>query len=152
MTEGSWDRLRAEGFTISDDAALIDFDVVHGYLTQAYWSPGVSRDQVKRAAENSDVFWIYFKASTAAKPAQVGYARVLSDYASLAYLMDVFVLPAYRGKGLAAALTETILSDARFTQIRRWKLATRDAHRLYEKFGFNRTEPGKDMIRLQSPP
>jgi GNAT superfamily N-acetyltransferase len=121
--------------TIDDDPARLDLDVVHGFLTTSYWSPGVSRDTVARAAANSVVFGIY-RDGPQGSTSQVGYARAVTDRATFAYLADVFVLESERGAGLGHWLVETVLAHPELQGLRRWMLATADAHGLYAAHGF----------------
>jgi len=106
-------------------------DLVHGFLRQTYWSPGIPREVVQRAIENSFAFGLYTRAGE-----QIGFARVITDFATFAYLADVFVLEAHRGRGLGKFLVSSITSHPRLSGLRRWVLATRDAHKLYEQYGF----------------
>lgn len=120
------------GYRISTDPALLDLEVVHGFLTGSYWAAGVSREVVARSIERSLPFGLY----RADDGAQVGFARVVSDEATFAYLADVFVLDAHRGQGLGRWLVRTVLSHPDLQGLRRWVLATRDAHGLYAGEGF----------------
>lgn len=115
---------------ITTDPARVNLDVVHGFLTSCYWAKGISRETVGRSIEGSIPFSLYAGAS------QVGFARVISDRATIAYLGDVFVLDAYRGRGLARWLSETALAHPDLVGLRRWILLTRDAHALYASVGF----------------
>ena len=117
-------------FIISTDKSKIDIGYVHRFLTQSYWSPGVQVETVKKGMENSLCYGIYNS------DMQIGYARMITDRASFAYLCDVFVDEKFRGKGLGKWFMETILSHPDLQNLRRILLATRDAHTLYEKFGF----------------
>ena len=119
-----------EEYLISTDKALLDFGVIHGYLSRSYWSPEISMDIVKQAADNSVTFGVYRGA------VQVGYARVITDSTTFAYLADVFILEEERRKGLSKWLVETILQTPFLQGLRRWMLATKDAHGLYQQFGF----------------
>ncbi len=120
-----------KGFAISTDKTLIDFDVVYNYLSyQSYWAKGIPTHTLKNAIENSLCFGIY-QAS-----AQVGFARVITDKATFAYICDVFVLDNYRRLGLSKWLIQTIKQHPELQGLRRWSLATADAHGLYEQFGF----------------
>ena len=128
------------GYEISTDPARLDLDVIHGFLREAYWSPGVSRAVVERSIEHSIPFGLY-----APGGAQVGFARVISDRAVFAYLGDVFVLPEHRGHGLGVWLVQTILEHPELQGLRRFHLATADAHGLYERFGFRPADPAMEM-------
>ena len=136
---------------ISTDLARLDLDVVHGFLTTSYWSPGIPRDVVERAARHSLAFGVYDVAGGASR--QVGYARVITDRATFAYLADVFVLESHRGRGLARWLMEVIVAHPELQGLRRWMLVTRDAHGLYERFGFGPPpNPGGVMVRAMPNP
>jgi GNAT superfamily N-acetyltransferase len=117
-------------FEIGTDPARIDLSVVHGFLSQSYWSPGVPLEVIRRGIENSICFGVYRGTQ------QVGFARVVTDRATFAYLADVFVLEPHRGLGLSKWLIECIMAHPDLQRLRRWMLATRDAHELYGRFGF----------------
>jgi GNAT superfamily N-acetyltransferase len=119
------------GFEVSTDRARLDLPVIAGFLRGAYWSEGVPSEIVERSIEHSLPFGLYD-----ADGAQAGFARVVSDRAVFAYLGDVFVLPQYRGQGLGVALVECVLAHPELQGLRRWHLATADAHELYRRFGF----------------
>lgn len=138
---------RADGYRISTDRARIDLDVVHGYLARSYWSAGVAREVVARSIEHSLCFGIYADAGDA----QIGFARVITDYATIGYLADVFVLEEHRGKKLAVWLVETIMAHPRLQNFRVWRLGTRDAHTLYEKVGFRPLAHPDRMMEKVSP-
>jgi GNAT superfamily N-acetyltransferase len=134
------------GYLVSDERAQLDFDVIHGFLKDAYWAPGVPRETVERAARHSHPFGLY-QTHEPDGLSQVGYMRVLTDYASIGYLLDVFVLEAFRGRGLARWMVEAVLAEPCFAEIRTWVLTTKDAHELYRSFGFSEVEPGRYMTR-----
>jgi N-acetylglutamate synthase-like GNAT family acetyltransferase len=117
-------------FEISTDPARINVEAVHEFLTNSYWAKGIPVETVQRSIENSICFGMYFAQD------QIGFARVISDQATFAYLADVFILPAYRGRGLSKWLMECIFAHPDLQGLRRWMLATRDAHKLYANFGF----------------
>lgn len=117
-------------FLVSTDGARLDLDTVYNFLSDSYWAKGIPRSVVVRSIQNSLCFGLY------SGTAQVGFARVISDYATYAYLADVFIVEPYRGRGLAKWLMECIVSHPHLQGLRRWTLATRDAHELYAKFGF----------------
>ena len=122
---------RRGDYLISTDRSLLDLDVIHAFLSEeAYWSRGVSRGVVERSIENSLNFGLYQGTG------QVGFARVVTDHATFAWLADVFVLPGHRGGGLGKWLVETAVSHPELCGLRRWILATGDAHDLYARFGF----------------
>lgn len=122
---------RVQGdYAVSTDPARLDFDAIHAYLTRSYWSPGISRELVERAAANSLCFGLY------RGDEQVAYARVVTDQATFAYLCDVYVLEAHRGQGLSKWMMQSIQAHPGLQHLRRFMLATRDAHGLYAGFGF----------------
>lgn len=119
-------------YEISADPARLDVALIHRWLSEeSYWAAGIPRDVVERSIAGALNFGIYHKTQ-----GQVGFARVISDRATFAYIADVFVLEGHRDKGLSKRLMETILAHPELQNLRRWMLATRDAHALYEKFGF----------------
>jgi len=119
-----------DNFTISTDPARLDMDAVCDFLARAYWAAGRPRERTERALSNSLVFGLY------AGEKQIGLARIISDYAVFAYLCDVFIHEDYRAHGLGKWLIETVMSHPDLQGLRRWTLATRDAHRLYDQFGW----------------
>lgn len=114
------------------DPARQQIDVIHGFLTGCYWSPGVRREVIESAIRQSVVMGAF------SQPAgkQIGFARVVTDYATFAWLCDVFVLDEHRRRGVAQAMLERLFSDPRMKTLRRWCLATKDAHGLYRRYGF----------------
>jgi GNAT superfamily N-acetyltransferase len=124
-------RLWSKGdFEISSDPARVDVRMVHEFLTNSYWAKGIPIATVRLSIENSICFAVYHGRQ------QVGFARIISDLVTFAYLADVFILPAYRGRGLSRWLMECIVGHPDLQGLRRWMLATQDAHGLYAKFGF----------------
>ena len=123
---------RRGDFAISDDHARVDVDVVWNYLKRSYWAEGIPRDIVERAIANSLNFGLYRGGE------QIGFARVITDYATFAYVADVFVLEEFRGQKLAVWLMECVAAHPRLQGLRNIMLGTRDAHALYEKTGFAR--------------
>lgn len=119
-------------FEISTDRQRLDREMIHDFLSrESYWAQGRSLEVVNRGIENSLNFGIY------RGPQQIGFARVVTDYATFAWLADVFVLGEYRGQSLGKWLIEVIVAHPRLQGFRRWALATKDAHELYRNFGFN---------------
>lgn len=119
------------GYEITTDPARVDLDVVHRELAASYWSPGIPRHVVAKGIANSIAFSLLAPDGT-----QAGFARVVTDRASYAYLGDVFVLAEHRGKGLGKWLVETVLAHPDLQGLRRFALATADAHGLYARYGF----------------
>ena len=119
------------GYVISTDRARLDLNVIHGFLTNCYWAKGIPRELVARSIKHSLCFGVYDGGG-----AQVGFARVVSDFATYAYIADVFVLEPHRGRGLGKGLMESIVQHPALQELRRWNLTTRDAHTLYARFGF----------------
>jgi GNAT superfamily N-acetyltransferase len=132
-------------FLVSTDRALIDLDVVHGFLTKCYWAKGIPRDIVARSIENSLCFGVY------AEGKQIGFARLISDYATYAYIGDVFLLESFRGRGLGKWLMECIVQHPRLQGLRRWSLVTSGAHGLYAQFGFEPLKKPQNYMELHRP-
>lgn len=132
-----------ENYKISTDAALLDVPLIHQYLSeQSYWAAGIPFSTVQRSIQHSMCFGVYREAQ------QVGFARVVSDHATYAYLADVFILPAERGKGLSKWLMQVIVEHPDLQGLRRFVLATKDAHGLYAQFGFTEyAQPDRLMCR-----
>ncbi|WP_290591275.1 GNAT family N-acetyltransferase [Arenimonas sp. SCN 70-307] len=131
---------------ISDDPADVDLDVVHAFLSgQAYWSPGIPRALVEKAVANSLCFSAWLDGR------QVGFARIAGDRATFGYLADVFVLPDYRGRGIARALVAAAMAHPEVRGLRRIMLATRDAHALYASFGFGPPSRPENLMEIHRP-
>src|SRR6187402_3925457 len=120
-------------YEISTDPARLDVAAIHAYLTRSYWSPGIPIGIVERALRHSLCFGVY----ESADGAQVGFTRVVTDYATFAYLCDVYVLEEHRGHGLGKRMMREAMAHPALTGARRIMLATRDAHGLYRLSGFN---------------
>jgi GNAT superfamily N-acetyltransferase len=118
-------------YVISTDASRLDLRTVHNFLKTSYWAAGVPFEVVERSVENSMVFGVY------SGEEQVGFARVVTDRATFAYLADVFLLETHRGRGVGKWLMQTIFSHPDLQGLRRFMLATRDAHELYRRHGFD---------------
>lgn len=121
---------RRDAFTVSTDPARLDLDMLHGYLSTSYWSKGIPRALLERSIRHALPFGVYEGGR------QVGFARVVTDFATVGYLADVFVLEPWRGRGLSRFLMECVVAHPDLQGFRRWILLTRDAHGLYGKFGF----------------
>ena len=119
-----------EEIIISDDKSKLDVELIHKFLTTSYWAKGRTIDEVKNSFEHSICFGVY------KDDKQIGFARVLTDCTIFAYLMDVFILEEFRGNGFSKLLLNTIFEDDRFKSVKKWMLATKDAHSLYAQFGF----------------
>lgn len=134
---------RTEQFEISTDRSRLDVDLIHGFLsTESYWAQNRSRAQTETAIENSICFGVYSGND------QVGFGRVVSDRATFAYVGDVFVIEALRGRGVGKLIMEAMLAHPDLQNLRRWVLATRDAHEVYSRHGFaNLKHPERWMER-----
>jgi len=130
-------------FLISTDQQRLNIPFVHEFLSsQSYWAKGRSRELVERSIDNSLSFGVFHDNE------QIGFARVVTDYATFAWLADVFIIDTYRGQGLGRWLVEVITSHPQLQGFRRWLLATRDAHELYRQVGFRElAEPNRWMER-----
>ncbi|MEO8431821.1 MAG: GNAT family N-acetyltransferase [Acidobacteriota bacterium] len=129
MTGPPFER-RRDAFTISTDPALLDREAIRAFLAQSYWAAGIPQEVVDRSIEGSLPFGLYEEGR------QIGLARVITDRATFAYVADVYVLESHRGRGLGVWLLETIHAHPDLRNLRRWMLATRDAHALYRKTGW----------------
>ncbi|AUX46108.1 GNAT family acetyltransferase [Sorangium cellulosum] len=131
-----------EELLISSDKSLLDVDRIHAFLSSAYWSKGIPREVVERAIEGSLCFGLY-KAG-----AQIGFARVITDHATFAYLDDVFIVEAEQGKGYGKALVSRVMESLAPLHLRRTLLATADAHELYRRFGFTPLEKPERFMEI----
>ncbi|MEO4004741.1 GNAT family N-acetyltransferase [Flavobacterium sp. CAU 1735] len=133
-------------FTISTDKSKLDIAVIHHYLSQeSYWSKDIPVARIQKSIENALCFGIFHGDQ------QVGYAKVISDFSTMAYLGDVFVLEAYRGQGLSKWLMETIMSHPELQDLRRWILLTADAHELYQKYGWKPIASPEKWMEIHRP-
>ena len=129
------------GYEVSTDKARLDIDLIHKFLSEeSYWAKNIPRPVVERSIANALCFGAYDG------PEQVGFTRVVTDYAVFAYIGDVFVLPAHRGRGVSKMIMQAIRDHPDLQGLRRWHLLTRDAHALYRQFGFRDIEnPARHM-------
>ncbi|HEY6066855.1 MAG TPA: GNAT family N-acetyltransferase [Thermoanaerobaculia bacterium] len=136
---------RRDGFSISTDRTRLDRRAIHEFLAGSYWAKGIPREVVDASIDNSLCFGIYDGDRL------VGFARVITDSATFAYLADVYVLESHRGRGLATWLMESILAHPDLTGLRRWMLVTRDAHPLYRKVGFRELAHPERIMEMTFP-
>jgi GNAT superfamily N-acetyltransferase len=137
-----------QGYEISTDAARLDRAVIHRYLSEeAYWCPGISREVVDRSIDNSLCFGLF-----APDGSQAGFGRAVTDRATFAWLMDIFVLPEHRGRGLGKGLVETMLAHPGLQGLRHIGLATTDAHGLYARYGFEPADDGPRRMGISRDP
>ena len=133
-------------YTISDEKNLLDLKIIHKYLSEeSYWCSGIPIETVAKSIDGSHCFGLYHFEK------QIGFARVVTDHATFAYLADVFILSEHQGKKLSKWLMKTIVEHPKFQNLRRWMLATRDAHSLYEQFGFKPLEKPDRFMELHNP-
>lgn len=132
-------------FEISTDPERLDIDLIHGFLQTSYWASGRRRSVVERSITNSLCFGVYRAGR------QVAFARVVSDRAVFAYLMDVFVIPEFRGRGVSKVLMRAVLAHPELQNLRVFLLATRDAHSLYTQFGFRPLAAPERWMAIQDP-
>ena len=125
----AWEQRRGE-YTVTSDPDRLDMDVVHGYLSRAYWCEEIPRATLERALRHSLCFSLF------EGERQIGLVRVITDYTTFAYLCDVFVLESHQGKGLGTWMMQCVMQHPELQGLRRWHLTTRDAHALYRKVGF----------------
>ncbi len=130
---------------VDSDPERLDVAVVHGFLTDSYWAKGIPVETVRRSIRNSLCFGLYEGSR------QIGFARVVTDRATFAYLADVFVLESHRGRGLAKLLMDAVVAHPELQGLRRWMLATRDAHALYAQYGFTPLPAPEVFMQLHDP-
>lgn len=134
-------------FVISTDPEKLDLGVIHGYLAnESYWAEKIPPEVVAQAIEHSLNFGLYVNTGE-----QIGYARVITDFTTFAYLCDVFVLPKYRGKGLAKWLMASVMAQPDLQNLRRFMLMTKDAHRLYTRYGFAPVKDPANCLEIARP-
>lgn len=134
---------RKGNYLISTDKSKLDLKVIHNFLSNSYWAKGRSVKVSKLTIKNSLCFGVYFK------KVQIGFARIITDCATFAYIADVFILEEFRGRKLSIWLMDVIMNYGELQTIKRWLLATRDAHKLYEKFGFKNLEKPQNMMEVK---
>ncbi|ASZ11794.1 GNAT family N-acetyltransferase [Chitinophaga pendula] len=133
-------------FTINTDPQKLDIPLIHKFLSEeSYWAKNVPYEIVARAINNSLCFGLY------QQDTQIGFARVITDRASFAYLADVFIIPRFRGQGLSKWLVQNILAHPELQGLRRWMLATSDAHGLYSQFGFSAIQNPEPFMHIHNP-
>ncbi len=139
----SWQETRQARFTVSTDPERLNVDVIHDFLSrQSYWHRGIPRHLVERAIKNALCFGVYDETR------QVGFARVITDYATYAYVDDVFILPSHRGMGLSKWLMQCVMKHPDLQGLRRWSLTTRDAHGLYRQVGFTAPAEPEEYMEI----
>lgn len=138
--------LKRKEFVLSTDPARLDLGLIHRYLSEeSYWARGIPYEVVRRSIENSICFGIYQESQ------QVAFSRVISDLATYAWIGDVFVLPTQRKQGLGKWLVEAMLQHPDLQGLRRWTLATGDAHGLYARYGFKPVEQPERLMEIRPP-
>ncbi len=127
-----------DGFTLSTDKQYLDSNVIHHFLSvDSYWAKGISMEKVKKSIEKSSICFGMYEGNPADGEArQIGFVRAVTDFVRFAWIMDVFVLPEYRGRGLSKWMMETMISQSELKDVRKMMLCTYDAHGLYEQYGF----------------
>ncbi|EGT3625151.1 GNAT family N-acetyltransferase [Morganella morganii] len=135
-------------YRVSTEQSEMDFEVIHGFISNSYWAQGMPKALLRKALANSLCFGVFDKDKQ-----QVAFGRLITDKATFAYLADVFVLESHRGLGLSKLMMASIMEHPELQGLRRIMLATRDAHGLYAQFGFNAVDTPETLmqIRLENP-
>jgi len=137
--------MNEDEYEISTDKTRLDLAMIHNFLAnESYWAKGIPLEVLEKSIENSLCFGVYHQGR------QVGFARVVTDYATTAYVGDVFIIESYRGRGLGKRLIKTIVDHPELEGLRLWFLGTRDAHDLYRKYGFKKVAETPAMERLMA--
>jgi GNAT superfamily N-acetyltransferase len=129
---------------VSTDKTKLDVPFIQHFLKDIYWAAGRTMEEVQTTIDNSFCFGIYLDGQ------QIGFARVITDYVVFAYLMDVFITEEHRGKGYSSVLIDAMMTEPKLQQVKIWRLATSDAHFLYQKFGFTALENPEKMMEKKS--
>ncbi|WP_158856757.1 GNAT family N-acetyltransferase [Lunatibacter salilacus] len=138
--------IKKDEYLISTDKEKLDIDAIHEFLsTKAYWCLNIPKEKVRTAIENSFCFGVY------KHERQIGFARIITDFSTIAYLGDVYILEEHRGKGISKWLIETIMNLSELQGLRRWILLTGDAHELYRKFGWEEIAAPDKWMELHNP-
>ena len=130
---------------ISSDQSLLNMQLIIDFICQTYWGKDLQPEQIRKSIENSLCFGLY------ANQNQIGFARVITDYTFFAWLADVFILPSHHREGYGEFLMNNILNYEQLKEIKRWRLATRDAHEFYAKFGFFKTQHPDRLMKRSNP-
>ncbi len=131
-------------YSISTDKKQLNLNVIHQFLANSYWAKGLTMEVLQQSIEHSLVFGLYKGKQ------QIGFARVITDYTTFAFIADVFVLELFRGQGLGKRLIEVIVSYPELQGLRRWLLATKDAHSLYQQFGFTELDQPNRLMEKRN--
>lgn len=137
--------MQREGFAVTTDTTFFNLEYIHGFLSQSYWGENIPIETVQKSIDNSLCFGVFHLGR------QIGFARVVTDKATFGYLADVFIDEAYRGQGLSKWLMEEIMNHEELQGLRRFMLATRDAHGLYTQFGFSALTNTDRWMQIHNP-
>ena len=137
--------MQREGFAITTETSFFNVEFIHDFLSKSYWAEDIPIETVQKSIDNSLCFGVFHLGR------QIGFARVITDYATFAYLADVFIDEAYRGQGLSKWLMEEIIAHEDLQGLRRFMLATRDAHGLYNQFGFSELTFPERWMQIHKP-
>lgn len=132
-------------YTISTDKGRLDLKLIHTFLASSYWAEAIPIEVIEKSVEHSLCYGVYHKGE------QAGFARVITDLATFAYLADVFIVEAHRGRGLSKWMMSCIMADPDLAGVRRWMLVTRDAHGLYSQFGFAPLSDPRAFMEIRVP-
>jgi GNAT superfamily N-acetyltransferase len=138
--------INGESFFISDDKLLLNVEIIHDYLCEeSYWSKGIPLKTVQNSIDHSLCIGVFYQNQT------IGFARVVSDYSTFAYLCDVFVLDKFQGRGISKQLMTFIMHHPNLNGLRRWMLMTKDAHGLYSQFGWQQLDAPDKAMEINFP-
>ncbi len=138
-------------YTISSRPEDLDFELIYGFISQSYWAKGIPRKTVQKSLDNSIVFGVYELSENQRSKQQRGFARVITDKATFAYLADVFVIESHRGLGLSKQLMSAVVAHPDLQGLRKFMLTTNDAHGLYQQYGFTPVEQPELLLQIARP-